>query len=815
MGAIGVLILLAAAAWGIRGAARALGRPIPNAALAAFLLLSVLPYAKTYVSATTPLALDHVTFILPWSVLPHAAPYNPYMNDIVTQIAPWTEAIRLAWKESSWPWRDRWNGCGTPLAANSVSAAFFPVTFAVLLFPLWRGFTLAIAVKLFTAAAGMWLWARELRISASAAAFAAVGYALSFSFLPPWILYPQSGVFCLWPWMLFLIERSREDAGRRRAVVALGVVFVLTVLAGHPESAALGALFAALFLIGRRVQGGLPDLPRISGGIALAAAVAVGLTAFLLIPSVLVIAASARLTAASTPYWQPFLSAFPHWPQWRALFPAFFPHTLGNGILSPTVEGGPGTFGEMAMGYAGILSWMAALLVFRPGSSRPRTERSLWIVALIGFGESVCLWPVAEIVAHLPAYRYIFPLRFNAGMALALPVIAGFEIDRYVRDFHAGRSRPWAVAISAGVLGAAGVGLYVYLFGLRRAQGGLRFQTGQLALVLTVLGFAALLAFATRRQPELLATGLAVLCAAELLVQWRLLNRRYPISLYFPETPLLTFLHRQAGTFRVAGKQYELFPSTNVFARLEDIRTHDANERHDYMQFLDRTCGYPYDEGYFKTLRNVDAPALDFLNVRYLLAGQGSTAPGPRWREVYSGADGTVFENGHVLARAFAPRRARRVIGPPRRTWPVLDAASAFGPAFDELTAASDWSDTAWVLDGGVGEVPNPPVEVSEYEETTNAASFSTRASGSGPAYVVLSLVQDGGWTARDGSGRRLPTFLANGPFLAVRLDAGTRRVFLTYRPPGLDVGILVSAATLLAVVASTFLRWRRKVPAP
>ena len=131
------------------------------------------------------------------------------------------------------------------------------------------------------------------------------------------------------------------------------------------------------------------------------------------------------------------------------------------------------------------------------------------------------------------------------------------------------------------------------------------------------------------------------------------------------------------------------------------------------------------------------------------------------------------------------------------------------GEAFAELTAASDWSDTAWVLDGGGGEAPNPSVEISEYAETTNAASFSTRVSGPDPAYVVLSLVQDGGWSARDGSGRRLPTFLANGPFLAVRLPADTRRVALTYRPPGLRIGSLVSAMTLLALIVAGVRRAR------
>src|SRR5262249_32888692 len=154
--------------------------------------------------------------------------------------------------------------------------------------PLWRGFSLAIAVKLLLAATGMFLFARELRVSARASAYAAVAFALSFTFLPPWILYPaNSSVYGLWPWMLFLVARSRHAAGRGRAVVALAGVFVLIALAGHPESVALGALFAALWLAGRRAAGDLPDLAAVVRAIAAAALPAVGLTAFLLLPSLL------------------------------------------------------------------------------------------------------------------------------------------------------------------------------------------------------------------------------------------------------------------------------------------------------------------------------------------------------------------------------------------------------------------------------------------------------------------------------------------------------------------------------------------------
>jgi Bacterial membrane protein YfhO len=811
MGALAVLLLLVATAWGIGATARTLDRPIPGAALVGFVVLSLLPYPAAYFTNATVLPLDHVTFISPWSGPAFAPPKNPYLNDIATQVLPWSEAVRLAFREGSLPWRDRWNGCGTPLAANSVSAAFFPVTLATLLFPLWRGFALAVAVKLLLAASGMWLWVRELGASARAAAFAAVAFALSFSFLPPWILYPQSGVFCLWPWMLFLIERCRDRRGYARAVTGLTAVFVLIVLAGHPESAALGAVFAAALLAGRRAMGDLPKLPRETQAIAVSAAVAIGLTAFLLVPSVLAIGASARLAVAARPYWQPHLSLLPHMPQWRAILPGFFPHTLGNATWAPTVAGGTGTFTEMAMGYAGILCWLAALLVVRPGSPRPRAEKVLWVIALVGFGQAVCLWPVAEVFAHLPVLRYVFPLRFNAWVALALPAIAALELDRYARDAREnGRPAFW-IAAEAVLIGTAALGLYAYMFRLRKATGGLRAQTWQLAVVLAVLGLAGLLALVTRTRPESLVVGLAILCTGELLYQWHGLHRVYDRALYYPETPLLRFLEKQPGTFRVTGRGPALFPSSNVFARLEDVRTHDAVERRDYLDFLDRTCGYRSDV-YFKTLGNLQASALDFLNVRFLLAQPGTEAPGPRWRPVYEGADGLVFENAAVLPRAFAPARVRRVEPPPARFGPVLDAARAFGPAFADVAANADWRETAWILASGGGEVANPDVAVSDYAESTNAASFAARvADGDSPAYVVLSLVQDGGWTARDENDRSLATFLANGPFLALRLDPGEHRVALTYHPPGLAFGGAVGAATLVLVAVAILVRRRRR----
>ncbi|HTR03346.1 MAG TPA: YfhO family protein, partial [Thermoanaerobaculia bacterium] len=171
---------------------------------------------------------------------------------------------------------------------------------------------------------------------------------------------------------------------------------------------------------------------------------------------------------------------------------------------------------------------------------------------------------------------------------------------------------------------------------------------------------------------------------------------------------------------------------------------------------------------------------------------------------------GTAFENTRVLPRAFAPARVRRVAPPPAAPWPVADAAAAFGPEFSAVTARQDWGATASILAPGPPESVNPTVEIAGYTESTNAARFDARVAGGDNALVVLSLAQDGGWSARDEEDRRLPTFLANGPFFAVEVPPGAHRVRLSYEPPGWRLGWSLSVATTAALAARALARRAR-----
>ncbi len=764
-----VIALLAGAALALSGIARALGRRIPGAHLAAFVLLVCLPFPRAFLGRGTPLPLDHVPLTYPWVPLGRAA-YNSYLNDVVSQILPWTEAVRAAWKDGTLPLLDRWNGCGTPLAANSQSAAFSLFTLLTLPLPLATAFLLLGPLKLLLAMAGMWLWTRELGATERAAFFAAVAFGLSLTF-SQWLFFPQTAVFCLWPWMLFLLERGRDPAGRRRSVVALAGVLATGALAGHPESMAVGVLFAALWIALRRVTGDAPDAGAILRRFALAGAAAAGLTAFLLFPSVLAILASNRLVLAAKPHWAPLLSPWPHGPIWRGVVTAFFPSALGDLIHSPVLEGATGEVPEMDLGDFGIVGWAAAALVLRPGSRRPRSERALVALLVCGLGVAVAQWPFAELFSLVPAIRNMFPLRFYSWIALAGPALAALELDRFTRDAAERPRAVWAALAAPVLLAAAAIAVYAHFRPEHASLAGAGFQRGELVAALVALGLTCGLLALGRAWPGLCVAGLAAVCAGHLLRHWQGLYPLNPESLLYPKTPLTRFLEKQERPYRVAGIENAIFPNDGVFARVEDVRTHDPVERADYVAFLDATAGYPRAD-YFKRIRNADAPVFDFLNVRYMVSAPDGHSPGNRWKTVYAAHDGNVYENSAVLPRVFVPERVRLVKAPAGLREPVMDANAAFGAAFGEIAGNRNWRAKAWVLWHEDGEAPGGKAEISDYAESTNAISFRARVTA-GPACVLLSVVQDGGWSARDETGARVPVFRANGPFFAVALMPG------------------------------------------
>ena len=805
-----LFLLYGAAVAGVAFAASRLGRPLGAAVLLFSGLLPIVFLLPGFVSDRTPLPVDHIRSIPPWNALGPVVVRNPNLNDVALQFAPWQQAVRDSWRDGEIPHRDRWNGCGTPLAANGSSSAFSPIVLLGLLLPLAQSFTLQGALKLFLALSGTWLWLRELRVSKVSALLGAVSYAFSFS-MTPWLYFPQTAVLCLWPWAFFAVELLRDPATSRRALFLLVTVLTVWPLAGHIESVVSGAVLLLLWIVVRRLAGDFPDAGRILLRVAGAGALAMALSAFVLVPHALAIFSSERFVLARRPFWQGVFSATPHLPAWPAgLATALFPRALGDSIESPTIPGRVGSFPEMGLAYFGIVGWALALLSLWRGSTRRRTEVALVVPVVLGLGVAIGAWPFVELFGHLPGLQLMFPLRYLSWIPICGAALAALGLDRWRAALEG--DRPAATALAPGRGGSRGRGAYrgvvvavvlatlavlVYFRFRERhaAAGGLLSQREALVLTLTALGAFAFLGAARQRA----ALYAVVLAAAELLYQGTRLYGFGRAGDLAPPTPLLQFLARQPKPFRVVGDGAVLFPNSNVFAGLEEVRTHDPIERRDYVEFLDAAAGYPLAE-YFKVLQNFDVPALDYLNVAYFVSAAGREPPGARWRTVYSGADGSVFRNRSVLPRVFTPAR-------------VELAASAAEAASPRRT---DWADRAlfapaeWRGGTRPRAGANGRAVVSGYSESANRIRFEASVAAPGPAILVTSLVDDGGWTARTEAGSKVSLGRANGPFLALLLEPGRHVLRLRYTAPGFRAGSAVSLAALLAVGLVLVLRRKR-----
>ncbi len=441
------------------------------------------------------------------------------------------------------------------------------------------------------------------------------------------------------------------------------------------------------------------------------------------------------------------------------------------------------------------------------------------LVPLIsGFGVAVALWPFGEIVSLVPVLKMMFPLRFFNLIPLAGAAIAAFELDRFQKDLSTDRKTAAYPLLVASLLALFAVAAFFKFRDAHLASKGLASQQNSLLLTLgSLAAFAAIAsAAALKRRPwaSAFAPLVGAILSLELFWQGTRLYQFGSPAYLFPETPLIRYLRQQASPFRVLGDGSTLFPSSNVFAGLEDIRTHDGVERRDYVEFLDATCGYSPAE-YFKFIKNPNASALDFLNVRYLVSAPGSQAPGAKWRLVYSAADGTVFENRAVFPRVFAPKTTE-VIANRARGFFLESATTAYGMPLQSLVAGRNWRETAVVLSDGAREFQfenpnNDRLTVREWRETTNAISFRAVVSGDRPVTAVASLVQDGGWSAFDGTGWRIPMARANGPFTALLLPPGEHLVRMTYSTPGFRTGVGISVVTFLGVALFLVIGARRR----
>jgi len=700
---------------------------------------------------------------------------NEELSDVVSQFVPWSRAVADAYGAGRMPFWFPANGCGAPLWANPQAQAATPTTLFFLWLPDAWASAAGAAVKLLAAAAGAFLLARRRALSAEASLWAALAYGFALHAVN-WMHFPHTWPVALLPWTLVALDLvARGDRGGFAATVA---AVALLLSGGYPETEFLAAVcgaayFAAVVLAGPSTPG---ERLRRLGMAAAASVLALGLTAAYTLPATAALLRSersaqvARASAAAEPLRlqaRDFLRPPTYWDVAR-----FWVVPEAQGNPRDGDKFGPYSFAGRTSGYAGVLVLAFALATF----GWRRAPRG---VALARIGAVLTamyvLWypPLVWLLQRTPGLREtaarLTTNRANTVLVLLLALLAACELDRLRRGGRPGATR----AACAIVLAATALVAFEFARAADRPPvTAWRAISFALPMVLLVAAIGLLSRAGTPASRAALAAFVLSATALDLLRIGARINPGTLPAEDYPVTPAVRALQEASRGGRFAAADGVLTGMASHYG-LQDVRILNPAAPADYEDVLAAAAGYTGPVANTPRVTRLDAPILDFLNVR-ARAGTGIAAPPAR--------------------RASAAALPGTVIG-----------VASFGELLARLPAQPDFVHTALVA-GARDETFEGAAEVVSVARP-RPEEIRVRVRTASPRLLVVPETDDGGWTA-EVSGKTVPVVRANGVFLAARVPAGETEAVFRYRPPLFREGAVVSAVSALVAAA---LAWRSR----
>ncbi len=731
--------------------------------MAALMLAVVFVFIARGVFTTgMPVPLDEVMRGYPYRGIFGVEKSKNYLtNDTVKQILPWMQVVREQFAHGRAPLWDPYLFSGYPLLGNGQSAPFSPFFLATLFVPLPKQIVAMAGLKLFVALLFGFLLIRREGVSDSAALFGSVLFAFAI-FNNVFLYYPMTAVTLLLPAAAYAVLLSlRRPAGAPFVLVALVVASLLA--GGHPESVFHVAVAVLVLVIIEWIapqwspeRFSIRDLLRVTFAALLG--LAIGAPAW--VPVVEQARVSLRLLTMKV------VNAGGPFPA-NTLWAMANPDGYGN-----PAHGNYGwmmSYTQVASVYVGLIAsvlFPAALL-----SPRSTLRDRLLAVAAITFLLLSLNWTfLARLAYAVPPFSWIAHDRLRFVFCFFVG-IAGSRV--------ASRLRNWDLVL---VVVATGIVLPLSLYVFVKMY-------GQTLSAISTIGMACLLVFIAgsvtdRRWAAPLA---CVLTALELFVFTfdynAVTDRRY----YAPRVPLIDALHRFASAappepFRILGLDWMFLPNSAAQYGLEDVRGSDPMEWSDYARFF-RVAEVSDTSIDVKRIVDPNQPAIDFLNVRYLLT-YPQAGLGGKWQRLYSGADGELYENSAFLGRFFVPRLLRRV---DQQNWER------------ELRLSTDYQETPLVYGRGLPPVIVNPPEATITCRTHGPTDFRLRVAASGPAVVASSQPAMPWWEVHV-NGVGVEPVRINGAFLGFAVPGGVSDVSVRYRPLPYRVAAGLAVCALFAL---------------
>ena len=407
------------------------GWRVAFAVTSVFALMVLVLFWRALIGGDVLSSNDAMFFQAPWDVERPAGltrPSNPLMQDPVLIMQSDLLVTRRALSSGQAPLWNPYEAAGRPLLASQQHAPIFPLNWPALVMDFWHSLAWTAALKLLVAALGMYLLTRWLGLPRGPCVLAGTAFAFC-AYTVSWVQYPLGTSVAMTPWVVWAAGRVGRLGGRLNTL-GLALLVGLILVDGHPESAAIGLVSAAVFAIFElfadvaerpaAASSRLARLALLAGGALLGFALA----AVMLVPLAEFLGVASSTSRGAAPLPGSVIPSF------------FFPEVWGR--PDKALDFGPVNYSERTA-YVGALPLLLAAggLFVR----RPSKDQILWA----GMGLSAfCIaidTPLNSVVRDLPGGTTANLNRSLFVVAMALCVLAAIGLTRWLQADRSTRRR--------------------------------------------------------------------------------------------------------------------------------------------------------------------------------------------------------------------------------------------------------------------------------------------------------------------------------------------------------------------------------------
>lgn len=730
---------------------------------------------------------------------------NPVLTDVVSQLYIWRDLGIEMILNGELPLWNPYAFSGYPLLANYQSAILYPLNILMAIFGSIWGWSFMIVLQVFLSLIFMHIYLREVGLTKISSTLGGIVFTFS-GFMSVWMEYNTLTQVGMWlPLLLFTFERFLKES--RLLWLALGsLVYFFFLTAGSIQIAIyilVIYLLYALFRIYNLKVSRVHTLWLVFMFMLLG----LGLSAIQLFPSMELFMNSIRVGdkyIEGTNY-----GLLPLRNIITFVSPDFFGnHVTGN-------FWGFHNYTETSL-YFGVVSIPFLLIsIFK----RDNKIMNFWILVycislLMVFdnflGRLMFILKI-PVLSTSYASRAIYILDLSAAILIAngfqyINVYKKFILKTYFILF-------WFVIIVIAYILAS---LYIPSFTLLKESQLDNLRIGirnmLLPLFLVVLSFFIVFFF---KKVKVLGILIILLVLVDLIRFNSKYNTFSKISLYYPSTPVLSYVQENIGYYRVEREKTETLPPNSwIKYKLLSPSGYDPLYPFNYGAFYNLYNKVaPWTEiGRYAELDAFESEVLDLASVKYLVAAKRNDRNiidkkvdtlsfkinNPKYKRVFSDGTVIVLENTDVLPRVT--------------NYANFTVENNFLDALSTIYNGLDFKN--YIVLNNIPKHKNLSInsndllEIKEYH--SNEVIIKTKTSGN--SILMLNDSYYPGWKV-EVDDNKASILVADGVFRAVEISNGEHKVRFYYDPLSFNIGVIVSIISMFGIIGIVMLiMFRRAV---